>query len=208
MKSKIVNFKILVSIICFLSIFEPRKSFCIEQDKSNDKNETSGIAFEQALKNYDIQKQKDLEVLSGKLNFRLNQAAENWLNKVKSDKAGKLNTRLEQEWEKLSRTYSISSIHYEYDLRGYKYILVKSDVIKTDSLSSPYKAVVIVREELYVEKNHSSDISDANPYFYTVSTEYTLNFEYKNEKFNLINSDSKIVSIDNQCPDETKRWRL
>ena len=199
---------ILVIIVYFLFISGLQESFCEEQNKSKDKNDSSGIAFEQALKNYDTQKQKDQEELAGKLNFRLGQATENWINTAKRDNAGKLNTRLQQEWEKLALFFPVSPVHYEYNLRGYKYIVTKSDVTKTDSLTSVYKAVVIIREELYVEKNHSPDISDANPYFYTVSTNHALNFEYKNEKFVLANSDSKIFSIENNCPDEIKKLRL
>jgi hypothetical protein len=208
MKLKTMIFRILVIIACFLFILGFEKSFCEEQNESKGKNDSSGMAFEQALKNYDTQKQKDQEELAGKLNFRLSQVTENWINTAKKEKAGKLNTRLQQEWEKLSLFFSVSPVHYEYNLRGYKYNVTKSDVTKTDSLTSVYKAVVIIREELYVEKNHSPDISDANPYFYTVSTNHTLNFEYKNEKFILASSDNEIVSIENNCPDEIKKLRL
>ena len=166
------------------------------------------MVFEQALKNFETQKQKEQELLITKLNFNSGYVIENWINSAKKDKAAKLNTRLEQSWEKLSLSYPISPSHYEYYLRGYKYNLLKNDVIRTDSLNSPFKAIVIVNEELYVEKYHSPNISDANPYFYTVSTNYTLNFEYKNEKFTLVNSDSKIISIENDCPDEIKKFRL
>jgi hypothetical protein len=198
MKSKTIIFRISVITGCFLFIFGLAKSFCEEQNKS----------FEQALKNYDTQKQKEQDELATKLNFRLSQAIDNWVDTAKKDKSAKLNTRLKQEWEKLTKFYPISPIHYEYSLRGYKYKIIKSDIAKTDSLTSPYKAVVIIREELYVEKNHSPNISDADPYFFTVSTNYVLNFEYKNEKFNLIDSNDKIVSIENDCPDEIKRLRL
>ena len=195
MKSKSMIFKILVITACFLFIFGFEKSFCEEQNK----------ALEQALKNYDIQKQKDQEELVSKLNFCLGQAAESWINTAKKDKTNKLNTRLEQSWERLT---FFTPGHYEYYLRGYKYNVAKSDVIKTDSLVSSYKGTVIVKEELYVEKNHASNISDANLYFFTVNTNYTLNFEYKNEKFNLVHSNNEVVSIENECPDEIKKFRL
>lgn len=195
-------------IACFLCASGGDKSFGEEQNKSKNKIDTSAASFEQALKNYDFQKQKDQEELAGKLNFNLGQATESWINAAKKDKTGKLNTRLEQAWEKLARSYPISPAHYEYYLRGYKYSIVKNDIIKTDSLISFYKALVIIKEELYVEKNHSPNISDANPYFYTVSSNYTLNFEFKNKDFSLVNSDSKIISIENDCPEEVKKLRL
>ncbi len=195
-------FRAFIITICFLSFFKIENSFC------DDQNQATGLVFEQALKNFETQKQKEQELLITKLNFNSGYVIENWINSAKKDKAAKLNTRLEQSWEKLSLSYPISPSHYEYYLRGYKYNLLKNDVIRTDSLNSPFKAIVIVNEELYVEKYHSPNISDANPYFYTVSTNYTLNFEYKNEKFTLVNSDSKIISIENDCPDEIKKFRL
>jgi hypothetical protein len=199
---------ILVMLVCFLFSFGLERSFCEEQDKTKEKNDSSRVAFEQALKNYDTQKQKDQEVLAGKLSTHLNQTIEAWINAAKKDLDAKLNTRFSQNWEKLALVYAVSPVHYEYNLRGYKYSVSKSEVISTDSLTSPYKAVVVIKEELYVEKTHSPDISDANPYFYTVGTNYTLSYEYKNEKFNLVNSNSEIVSMENKCPDEIKKFRL
>ena len=194
MKLKIALFRIPVIIACFLFVFGLNKAFCEEQNKS----------IAQELKNYEAQKQKEQEELIVKLNFRLGQATENWIKAAKEDKAPKLNTRIEQEWEKLSL---FPPGHYEYYLLGYKYNVVKSDVIKTNSLVSFYKAIVIVQELLYVEKNHPPNISDIRPYFYTVGINYVLNFEYKNEKFVLINSDSEIISNKNDCPDEFKKFK-
>jgi CHAD domain-containing protein len=207
-RSKAIIFRIPIIIACFLFILGFEKSVCEEQGKPRDKNDSSGITLEQALKNYDTQKQKDQEELFNKLNSRLIQATENWINTAKKDRADKLNTRFEQNWEKLALSYPVSPVHYEYELRGFKYYVDKSEVVKSDSLTSPYKAMVIVKEELYAEKNHSPNISNASPYFYTVITNYTLNFEHKNEKFILVNSDKEIVSMENKCPDEIKRLRL
>ena len=208
MKLKNVIYKVLVTVACFLFIFGTKESFSQVQNKVEDKNEIAPKSFEQALKNYDAKKQKEQEELALKLNSSLSQATNIWIIALEKDTEGKLNTLLEQSWEKLARFYPISPAHYEYYLRGYKYTLLKSDVTKTDSLTLVYKGVVIVKEELYVEKNHPVNISDVNPYFYTVGSHYNLNFEYKNEKFTLVNSDSKIVSIENNCPDEIKKLRL
>jgi len=168
----------------------------------------AGIAIEQALKNYETYKQKEQDELANKLNFSLNQTIQNWIASARANKESALGSRLEQNWEKLSPAFPISPVPYEYYLRGYKYSLIKSDVAKTDSILTPYKATVIINEDLYVEKNHSPDISDANPYFYTVTTAYNLNLEYRQDRFVLINSDSKIVGIVNDAPSEIKKFRL
>lgn len=180
---------------------------CAEENKPAAKIET-GVVIEQALKNYETNKQKKQDELAKKLNFSLNQIIQNWIASAKANKESALDSRLEQSWEKLSSLYPVSPVHYEYYLRGYDYSLINSDVTKTESILAPYKATVTIKEELYVEKNHSPDISDANPYFYTVTTAYNLNLEYRKDKFVLINSDSKIVDIINYAPSAIKKFRL
>ncbi|MDD5476969.1 MAG: hypothetical protein PHG87_02000 [Candidatus Omnitrophica bacterium] len=182
-------------------------SYAEENNKPAAKAET-GVVIEQALKNYETYKQKEQDELAKKLNFSLNQIIQNWIASAKANKENALGSRLEQSWEKLSSLYPVSPVPYEYYLRGYKYSLIKSDVAKTDSIFAPYKATVTINEDLYVEKNHSPDISDANPYFYTVTTAYNLNLEYRQDKFVLINSDSKIVGIINDAPSEIKKFRF
>jgi len=178
-----------------------------EENKPLGKTET-GIAIEQALKNYETYKQKEQDELAKKLNFSLNQITENWIASAKVNKESALGSRLQQSWEKLSSLYPVPPTHYEYYLRGYRYSLIKSDVAKTGSILAPYKATVTISEDLYVEKNHSPDISDANPYFYTVTTAYNLNLEYRQDRFVLINSGSNIVEIKNDAPSEIKKFRL
>lgn len=178
-----------------------------EENKPITKTE-AGVAIEQALKNYETYKQKEQDELAKKMNFSLNQIIQNWMASAKANKESALGSRLEQSWEKLSSLYKIPPVPYEYYLRGYKYSVIESDVTKTDSIFTPYKARITINEDLYVERNHSPDISDANPYFYTVTTAYHLNLEYRQDKFVLINSDSKIVGIVNDAPSEIKKFRL
>lgn len=178
-----------------------------EENKPVTKTET-GIALEQALKNYETYKQKEQDELAKKLNFSLNQITASWIASAQANKESDLDSRLEQSWEKLSSLYPVSPVHHEYYLRGYKYSLIKSDVAKSNSIFAPYKATVTIREDLYVEKNHSPDISDANPYFYTVTTVYNLNLEYRQDGFVLTNSDSKIVDMQNDVPGEIKKFQL
>lgn len=182
-------------------------SFGQNTSKEATKNET-GAAFEQALKNYETYKQKEQEETAKKLYVSLNQLTEDWIAQAEENKENLLGTRLDQNWEKLALSFPISPSHYEYYLRGYKYRVVKNDVSKSDSITSPYQALVSIKEELYVEKNHSPDISDAGPYFYTVTTSYNLNFEYRQNKLELINTDTKIINIENNAPEAIKKLAL
>jgi len=197
---------IAIFIISFLSI-SALKVFGQDLDKSTQKNDAQ-TAFEQALVNYEISKQKNQDELIKNLNTNLNQIAENWINQAKKEKEPSLGTRFKQNWEKLASKFPISRTHYDYYLRGYSYSMLKSDISKSDSINYPYNANLIIREDLYVERNHSPDTSNADPYFYTISTVYNLNLEYRQDKFAIINSSYEITDIKNDAPVEMKKLRL
>jgi len=160
---------IAIFIISCFTLLNCGFSFADEDENSEEKIDL-GKSFEQALTNYELQRQKQTETLIRRLHANLDQTIETWIKNGQMDKESKLGTRLDQRWEKLSQSFKIPPSHFEYILMGYKYTIVKNDISQSDSLSAPYKAHVIIKEELYVEKYHSPDISDRNPYFYTVTT--------------------------------------
>lgn len=205
-----MKIKFKTTIICLVLLFLALNyRACLGQGaaKETDK-EQMPVAFEQALKNYEAYKQKEQEDTAKKISFNLNRVTEEWIAQAKKEKGNLLGTRIQQNWEKLALYFPISPGHYEYYLRGYNYTLIKNDVSRSDSITSPYRATLIIKEELYVEKNHSSDISDANPYFYTVTTIYNLNFEYRQNKLELINTEKKITDIENSVPEAIKKRTL
>ena len=76
-------------------------------------------------------------------------------------------------------------------------------------MTSPYKAVVVVKELLYAEKYHHPNISDSKLYYYTVTNYYTLDFAYKDDDFALVSSDSKMESIVNEISSKARKdWLL
>jgi len=173
------------------------------QDKEASREEKTII--EEALKNYETQKQSEQDELTAQLNFRLGQATENWLSSMEKTRDGQLGTFIEQEWDKQERIYTITPVRYDYYLRGYDYKISDSDVIKTESVTSPYKGVVIVTEELYAEKYHHPNISDSKLYYYTVTNTYILNFAYRSDEFVLVNSKVKMNGIVNEISSEAKK---
>ncbi len=209
MKLKIVFKKVIFLLIVlnfFAGIF-PILLFSAEIDKIKIPSD-SQLALEQALKNFATQQQKDQNEITSRLKLRLASVIDNWLTTAKNDATLKLNARLEQNWEKLAADFKLARTHFEYLLRGFDYTVIKSDIVQTTSLTAPYKAMVIIKEMFYVEKYHSPDISNADPYFYTVTTNYTLNFNYLRNDFILENSQSNIVALDNEVPAEIKRLKL
>ncbi|MDD3345044.1 MAG: hypothetical protein PHO34_01210 [Candidatus Omnitrophica bacterium] len=196
----------VILILAAWLLVSPGQAFCQE---NNDTDSTRGAktAIEQALKNYEAQRQNEQDELTAQLNFRLGQATENWLDSAEKKRDGELGTFIEQDWDKQARTYMITPVRYDYYLRGYKYTVLDSDVIKTDSMTSPYKATVEVKEDLYAEKYHHPNISDSKLYYYTVTSFYTLDFVYKNDEFSLTGENCKMEGIVNEIsPEARKKW--
>jgi len=201
------NFIIAAIMICFLA-YLPGVSYGQDPEPSKQLNGEKAV-IEQALKSYETQKQNERDELTAQLNFRLGQATENWITATEKYRSGQLGTFIEQNWDKQARTYMITPIHFDYYLRGYEFAVTDSDVIKTDSMTSPYKALVVIKEVLYAEKYHHPNISDTKLSYYTVTNFYTLDFAYKGGEFILVSSDSKMESIINEITNKARRdWAL
>jgi hypothetical protein len=200
---------LITTVIAVCLITAPAGASYAQDDQASPKegNGTKTV-IEQALKNYEEQKQNEQDEIAAQLNFRLGQATESWITSIEKERDKQLGTFIEQDWDKQPRTAIIlPPIRYEYYLRGYKYTVTDSDVIKTDSVTSPYKAIVIVREELYSEKYHHPNTSDTKLFFYTVTNTYTLDFSYRDGEFNLVSSDNKMDGIVNEISSQArKQW--
>jgi len=208
MKSKnAFNFIIVAVTICLLSAL-PEVSFGQKPETPKIDNGAKTV-IEQALKNYETQKQSEQKDLTAQLNFYLGQATEAWISSAENSRYNELGTFIEQNWDKQARTYLITPVRFDYYLRGYEYSVTDSNVIKTDSMTSPYKAVVVIKELLYAEKYHHPNISDTKLYYYTVTNFYTLDFAYKDGDFILVSSDTRMEGIVNEISNKARKdWLL
>ena len=109
---------------------------------------------------------------------------------------------IKQNWEKLSELKN--STYYDYYLKDFAYTLVKSDIIKTDSLITPYKAYITIKEALFVERYHPAGISFREKFFYTATRPIILSLEYNEDKFVIINTEYKDYSLTQGWPEEIK----
>ncbi len=178
-----------------------------EAVKPSSASET-GIAFEQALTKIEAKKEAELNKLAAQLSGQLEQAVDKWITQRSESRQLELNNLIEQNWEKLALTENISPLHYDYYLKGYVFGKGQSDIIKTDSLTSPYKGRVVIIEKLYVEKYHPANISNIDPYFFTVTGNITLNVEFGQPESVVTLSDYRVVAIENDCPENIKRMRF
>ena len=197
----------MIALIFLCLLFSATERFYGQEAANSDSNNAAIKIVEQALKNYDTKKQDEEEGFKTKLNFRLEQATKAWIAAMEKTRHNQLDNIVGQDWDKQPRTAMILPFNYVYYLRGYEYSLTSSDIIKTESLNPVYKGIVIVKETLYAEISHHSNVSDLKPYLYTVTNTCTLNFIYKDEKFELVNTDTKMESKVNEMSSRArKEW--
>ena len=132
-------------------------------------------AFEKALRNNEINKQKEQEKLIEDLRSKLNSAVDDYIAKITGTR--ELNKTIKQNWETLSKYGPY--INHDYYLRDYAYVDIKTDIIATGSLNTPYKAYLTITEKLFVERNHPSSVSSREKFFYTATRPIKVNFSYR-----------------------------
>ncbi|MDD5561374.1 MAG: hypothetical protein PHT50_04495 [Candidatus Omnitrophica bacterium] len=203
--NKTFDFAISLAALYFLSsILIP--AYAQPQENGNENTGTIKV-IEKALQNYDTKKQNEEETFKVHLNSLLGQATKAWIANMEKTRYSQLDNVIGQDWDKQPRTAMILPFDYNYYLRGYEYSVSNSDIIKTESISPVYKGIVVVKEILYAEKSHHSNVSDIKQYLYTVTNLCTLNFIYMDDKFELINTDTRMESKINEMSNEArKEW--
>lgn len=164
---------------------------------------SEGEAFKKALRDIEAEKIKREEELLANLQAKLEVATQKWLASAKKNKGLEIDKLIEQKWEKLSK--AISVVHYEYYLRDYEYSVVKNDIIKSASLIAPFQASLCVLERLYVERANPASSSYREKYLYKVEQQIEITFEYKEDKFNAINTEYAKPTIEKGWPEEVKK---
>ena len=185
-----------ITCLLLLGFFGQGNVFCADSPGS----------FEQALKNMEAQKAEERKALTLKYKGKLNQVMDSWLAQKQAEKNSQLNQVIDQNWDKLPYEYNFTTLHYDYYLRGFDYSILSSDIKETESLTSPIKAQVVIIEKVYAEKYHTPDLSNVDPYYFTVTTTIILNLEYRQDNFAITGTDSKITSIENNCPPRIKSY--
>ncbi|MCX5686537.1 MAG: hypothetical protein NTW09_03655 [Candidatus Omnitrophica bacterium] len=155
-------------------------------------------AFEKAIKAVDAGKLEDEKILEELLQKRFQIAAEGWINAASVKRAPDLNKLMDQKWEKLFEFGPF--IHYDYYLRDYEFLEKGSDIIKTDSVTVPYRAYLNAAEKLYVEKYHTPDISYIEVFLYTATYPIKVNMEYRGDEFIVVNDEYGQAIIEKGWP--------
>ena len=189
-----------------ISLFGVSNSFGAETPAKSSQAPDAGIAFEQALKNVEAQKAEERKALALKCKTKLAQFIDNYLPEKEAQKKSQINQVIDQNWEKLPYEYNFTALHYDYYLRGFDYNILSSEINETGSLTAPIKARLVIIEKVYAEKYHTPDISNVNPYFFTVTTAITLEMEYRQDNFVITSEDDRITKIENDCPEKIKRY--
>jgi len=208
---RIKKLTVKIALFCLISclVVSISSFFCAAEEKPvNPVTLESSSAFEQALAKIEAKKQEDLKKLTAQLSDQMEKAVKKWIAQRNDSRHLELNFLVEQNWEKLALTKNISPLHYDYYLRGFSIQETQSDIIKTDSMTSPYAGRAIIKEKLYVEKYHTPNISNIDPYFFTVTADIVLDIDFDLIEPVVTIVDYKVTQIDNDCPQNIKRMRL
>jgi hypothetical protein len=203
-------FNLIIVITSVYFLFSVPGIFYGQAPENSDPDNPEIKIVEQALKNYDKKKQNKEEEFKAQLNSQLAQATKAWIANMEKIRYNQLDNIIEQDWDKQPRSAMIMPFNNEYYLRGYKYNTIDSNIVKTESLNPEYKGIVTIKEGLYAEISHHSNVSDLKPYLYTVINTCALSFVYKNDDFELINTDRKMESKVNEMSSEARKewlWR-
>ncbi len=166
---------------------------CLSQEEKPI-TESVRKGFEEALKTIDAQKEEDNKKIAAGLQAKLDLAVQEWISQKKKKRTLELNTIIEQHWENL--TEFGPRTHRNYYLRDFSYTIINMDIIKSNSMIDPYKAVMNIKEKLFAERYHSPDVTYPEDYYYTVTTPIKVNFEYYNDKFVVTGVEDGKGSID------------
>ncbi len=181
---------------CSVCLSHPDNQTEGENLSSGEKPLTESVkkGFEEAIKTIDAQKEKDNKKIAAGLQAKLGSAVQDWISQQKKKRSLELNTIIEQHWENL--TEFGPRIHRNYYLRDFSYTVINMDVLKSNSMIDPYKAVINLTEKLFAERYHSPDVTYPEDYYYTVTTPIKVNFEYYNDKFVVTGVEDGKGSID------------
>lgn len=143
-------------------------------------------AFEKAMIELESSRRKEDERTAESLKEKLRAAIKEWIDTSLKENTNLVNKLVNQNWETLIK-YG-DPAHYDYYLRDFTYVEGASDIVKTDSITTPYKASVVVMEKLYVERYHTPDASDPSIFFYTFTNPTRVSLEFKDGKFVVVNT--------------------
>jgi hypothetical protein len=150
-------------------------------------------AVKEAIKEGQAEEQQKQEQLSLELKTKLDATMDDWLADQGRILAAQLNQLKHDSWATLNTR--VTPVPYDYYLRDWSYFLVKKDISKTDSFVTPYKGVVEVIEERYVERYHSSDTANIKDYLHTIRRPLTINLEYRQDNLIITNVKEGELSI-------------
>jgi len=157
-------------------------------------------AYKNAIKNIESERKEEEKKTAAELEAKLQSAAKEWIASSSEKRNAGINKLILPDWKGLPEPQP--KLPFPHYLRDFEYIAIGSDISKTASYTSPYKASVKLLEKLYVEKYHSASPSYPKEYLYTITTPITLTFEYTQEVFTLRDKKDSDIAIEKGWPEK------
>jgi len=181
-----INYPVLVLALIFLTVPSGAAPANGQQGKEQVKEGAFDPAqleraVEKAIRKIERDKAFKERQFIGELKSKLNTAVQEWIFTQRQKRQSQLDKIIPQNWEIYPN--AVTAGHYEYYLRDFVYLIGDSDIIKTGSVVNPYKAYFKVSEALYVEREHSSNVSYPQLYLFQVTTPIEVFFDYRDGNF-------------------------
>jgi uncharacterized protein (DUF2267 family) len=131
------------------------------------------------MEQFDLQKAQERDEEEKRLQAELNTFADGWLNGKRAERQAQLKRVIDAVWQDIAT--DTQQDFYVYYLRDFACSIKDMDLVRQESAIYPYKAAVVVRELLYVEREPLI-AEPRTDYEYTVDTDITLNLQYNKEQ--------------------------
>ncbi len=162
-------------------------AFSQPQEKPADKKDNFieaselELAVEKAIRKLEKDREFKERQFVEELKSKLRLAVQEWISSESRKRQGELDKIIQQNWQLYPN--AVTAGRYDYYLRDFKYSIGNSDIIKTGSLVSPYKAYFDVDESLYAERRHPSNASYPKEYLFKAVTPIAVVFDYRGGEF-------------------------
>lgn len=178
-RMNIFSFCLRVTVILFVPLT------VLAQDSLSIDNpqdvESMQKRLEQALLKIDQEKEEKQEALNAQLRQSLNSEIEKWIAAERKARELEVDKIVTSKWDK--RAIIGSPFSQDYYLRYYDYVDKVIDIIKSKSVSSPYRGIVKITERLYLEMTHPPVVERRYRFFYIADRPVKLVFECPQDKF-------------------------
>jgi len=200
---KILCFLLIILLYLSQNIFsqEEKEAKKVTEEEVIDIEKLTDVVsegFKKALDEVDMEKAKKEE----EINTKLDSFIEKWVNTQVLKRKSQVKNKIEQDWH----FPTMPSQPIDYYLRDFSYSVQDKNIMEIDSITFPYKAIVDIKEILYVDKGPLVGMPRSE-YQYTADIDIRIALYYNKstDKWQITDVEDVSVNLEEGWPQEIKR---